>query len=109
MNKRSSFESALTTILDHKKASSIDHVGSKMPIILVGTKTDLSGSSESPKNSGNYVSESEQRNRAERYNVTLNVSTDNKFAKVLPETPSNFDYFISYLFRREHRRKLKVV
>ena len=76
VNKRSSFESALSMILDHKKASRIDHVGSKMPIILVGTKTDLSTSSESPRKSEQYVSKGEQRNRAERYNVTLNVSTE---------------------------------
>ena len=76
VNKRSSFESALSMILDHKKASPIDHVGSKMPIILVGTKTDLSASSGSRTKSEQYVSQSEQRNRAERYNVTLNVSND---------------------------------
>lgn len=84
VNKRSSFESALSIILEHKKASSIDHVGSKMPIMLVGTKTDLY-SFNSSSSSGTisqafargteyYIPEEEQRNRAERYNVVLNVS-----------------------------------
>ena len=65
-----------------------------MPIILVGTKTDILESNTnnlnlSPKKNNNskiennnskfennnYVSEDEQRSRAERYNVTLTVST----------------------------------
>lgn len=77
VNKRSSFESALSIILEHKKTCTIDHVGSKMPIMLVGMKTDLS-TDITPGNTNkkrivSFVTDEEQRNRAERYNVTLNV------------------------------------
>jgi GTPase SAR1 family protein len=78
VNKRSSFESALSIILEHKKLCTIDHVGSKMPIMLVGMKTDLStditpGNTKNKKRIICFVTDEEQRNRAERYNVTLNV------------------------------------
>jgi hypothetical protein len=91
VNKRCSFESALSTIVEHKKASSIDHVGSKMPIMLVGTKSDVASykmqsriqvvgkgkakdkEKESSMGIDSFISEEEQRSRAERYNITLNV------------------------------------
>ena len=79
VNKRSSFESALSIILEHKKTCTIDHVGSKMPIMLVGMKTDLStditSANTNKKRIISFVTDEEQRNRAERYNVTLNVRT----------------------------------
>lgn len=91
VNKRRSFESALSTIVEHKKSSSIDHVGSKMPIMLVGTKSDIASyemqsritvvgqhrardkERESSIGIDSFISEEEQRTRAERYNITLNV------------------------------------
>ena len=94
VNKRCSFESALSTIVEHKKASSIDHVGSKMPIMLVGTKSDVASyktqsriqvvgkgrakdkEKESSMGIDSFISEEEQRSRAERYNITLNVCAE---------------------------------
>mmetsp|Transcript_21280 Transcript_21280/g.20600 ORF Transcript_21280/g.20600 Transcript_21280/m.20600 type:complete len:171 (-) Transcript_21280:7-519(-) len=79
VNKRLSFENALTQILDLKKASSINHVGAKMPLLLVGTKIDLSLATLQrypTKNGGtnfHFISEEEQKERGERLNVTLNV------------------------------------
>ena len=93
VNKRCSFESALSIIVEHKKASSIDHVGSKMPLMLVGTKSDVASykmqsrikvvgqdrlrdkERESGMGIDSFISEEEQRSRAERYNITLNVCT----------------------------------
>lgn len=95
VNKRRSFESALSTIVEHKKSSSIDHVGSKMPIMLVGTKSDIASyemqsritvvgqhrvrdkERETSIGIDSFISEDEQRTRAERYNITLNVCTTN--------------------------------
>lgn len=93
VNKRCSFESALSIIVEHKKASFIDHVGSKMPIMLVGTKSDVASykmhsrikvigtdrvkdkERECGMGIDSFISEEEQRSRAERYNITLNVCT----------------------------------